>query len=79
MNHAAVREMFELLYGMPRPTCPHCHQPKHPEKCGPQIAYERRAYWELEDAERARALEDAARENGEFVGASNGSVDWENT
>jgi hypothetical protein len=42
MNPVAAREMFNLLYGHPRETCPHCHKPRHSVKCRPQLEYERR-------------------------------------
>lgn len=72
-----IRQAYELLYGHPRETCVHCQRPKHSGKCGPQLAYERHATWELNDAERATAREDARREDAESGGYSNGSVDWE--
>lgn len=77
MNAEFAKFFFDIMHGHPRETCPHCQRPKHAEKCKPQLAYEKYAYWELNDAERAQAFEDAKREDAEFVGASNGAVDWE--
>lgn len=78
MNPAAVREMFELLYGMPPATCAHCHRPKHPEPCPEQIKYDRAMNGDdIDDQRRIEDRETARREDNEFVGASNGSTNWE--
>lgn len=73
-----VREAFDLLYSHPPETCRHCGKPKHSVKCGPQLAYERYATWELDEQRRIEAKEDSRRERDESRGDLMGARDWEN-
>ena len=61
-----IREAYDLLYSHPRETCPYCQKPKHAAKCGPQIAYERHATWELDEARGLADREDRRREDSEL-------------
>lgn len=61
-----IREAYDLLYSHPRETCVHCQRPKHSEKCGPQLAYERHATWELDEARGLSDREDRRREDSEL-------------
>jgi hypothetical protein len=76
-----IRTAFDLLHGHPRETCPHCHRPRHAQPCKEQLWYEARMGRtdEIDAARAAEERESARREDAEFVGASDGSVDWENS
>jgi hypothetical protein len=77
VNHAAIREMFELLYGMPPATCAHCHRPKHPEPCPEQIKYDRAMNGDdIDEQRRIEDCETARAEDREFNACSN-ATDWE--
>lgn len=74
-----IREAYDLLYSHPRETCPHCQKPKHAQKCSPQIAYEKHATWELDEARGLSDREDRRRETDEISDSHDGSVDWSRT
>lgn len=78
MNFTAARQMFDLLYSLPPATCPHCHKPKHREPCYEQRKYEAAmSGFDIDEARKTEDRETARREDHDFVGASDGSVRWE--
>lgn len=73
-----IRTAFELLHGFPRETCPHCQKPKHREPCPQKLKYEKAmSGFDIDEQRKTEDREAARREDAEFVGASNGSTDWE--
>lgn len=74
----SIGTAFELLYGHPPETCPHCFKPKHREPCEKQLKYERAMNGdEIDEQRRTEDREAGRREDSECIGASDGSVDWE--
>lgn len=77
MNHAAVRKMFEMLYGFPRETCPHCFKPRHSDPCPPQVKYERALNTDEIDEQRAIEDKESARQEDREFNACENATDWE--